>query len=204
MSAPKLELRDGSQIAIRPIRPGDRDALVEAFERVGPESRYRRFFAPKPRLTERDLDYLVDVDHHDHEALVAVDLATRDGVGVARFVRTGPDVAEPAIVVVDEWHGRGVATALLRELAERARAEGIRRFESPILASNEEVMHVVAGLGDVSYRREGGESILEMTLPAGGREPRWAGLLGQFSTGALQPARTLLARLRSTFAPQRG
>jgi GNAT superfamily N-acetyltransferase len=203
LPATKIELRDGSHVAIRPVRPDDRDGLVAGFERVGPESRYRRFFTPKPELTARDLDYLTQIDHHDHEALVAVDLDTRDGVGVARYVRTGDGVAEPAVLVVDDWHGRGLGTALLRELAERAQVEGIRRFEAPILASNEEVMHVIDGLGDASFRRENGETILEMTLPAPGRVPRWAGLLTQFSTGALELERTLLARVRSTLAPDR-
>jgi GNAT superfamily N-acetyltransferase len=203
LPATKLQLRDGSHVAIRPVRRDDRDGLVAGFERVGPESRYRRFFTPKPELTQRDLDYLTQIDHHDHEALVAVDLATRDGIGVARYVRTGDDVAEPAVLVVDDWHGRGLGTALLRELGERAQAEGIRRFEAPILASNEEVMHVVDGLGEVSFRRENGETILEMTLPERGRMPRWAGLLTHFSSGALELERTLLARVRSTLAPVR-
>jgi GNAT superfamily N-acetyltransferase len=198
LPATKLQLRDGERVAIRPIEPSDRAGLAEGFARVGPESRYRRFFAPKPALTERDLDYLTQIDHHDHEALLAIDLDTRDGVGVARYVRTGIDVAEPAIVVVDDWHGRGVGTALLRALAERARSEGIRRFQAPILASNRDVMHLIDGLGDASYRHEDGQAILEMTLPPRGLLPRWAGLLGHFSTGALEPGRTLIARLRST------
>ena len=87
-----------------------------------------------PHLRERDLDYLTQVDHHDHEALVAVDEATGEGVGVARFVRTGPDVAEPAVVVADDWQGRGPARGCSTLLAERAREEGIARFVAPVLA----------------------------------------------------------------------
>ncbi|MEA2283671.1 MAG: hypothetical protein QOK21_4278, partial [Solirubrobacteraceae bacterium] len=58
-----LTLRDGSRIVIRPIEPDDRDDLREGFERLSPESRYRRFFSPVPRLSERHLDYLTQVDH---------------------------------------------------------------------------------------------------------------------------------------------
>jgi hypothetical protein len=68
-----VRLRDGSRVLIRPIEPDDRAALAEGFERLSAESRYRRFFAPMPRLRERDLDYLTRVDHRDHEALVAVE-----------------------------------------------------------------------------------------------------------------------------------
>ena len=65
---------------------------------------------------------------------MAVADATGEGVGVARYVRTGPDVAEPAIVVVDGWQGRGVGSRLLDALVKRAREEGIRRFQAPVSA----------------------------------------------------------------------
>ena len=99
------------------------------------------------RLSDRDLDYLTRVDHHDHEALVAVDAGTGDGIGVARYVRTGADVAEPAIVVADDWQGRGVGGLLLDALAERATEEGVRRFEAPVLATNVEAIALLERLG---------------------------------------------------------
>jgi hypothetical protein len=71
-------------LTIRPIAATDRDALAESFERLSPESRYLRFFSAISQLSSAQLDYLTDVDHHDHEALVAVDDATGDIVGVAR------------------------------------------------------------------------------------------------------------------------
>src|SRR3954467_14826565 len=116
-----VTLKDGARALIRPITPDDRDALAAGVAGLSPESRYRRFFAPVSELSERDLDYLTRVDHHDHEALLAVDAATGDGVGGARGVRAGPGVPEPPIVVADDWHGRGVGTRLLDALVERAR-----------------------------------------------------------------------------------
>ena len=65
--------------------PDDKDAIAAGFERLSPESRYRRFFAPLQRLTARDLEYLTEVDHHDHEAVIGFDAATGDPVGVARL-----------------------------------------------------------------------------------------------------------------------
>src|SRR4051794_20036966 len=115
---------------IRPVTPDDRAIIRRGFERLGPQSRYRRFFGPMPGLGERDLDYLTRADHHDHEAFVAIDPESGDGVGVARYVRTAPDAAEPAIAVVDDWQGRGVGTRLLDALVERALAEGIARFDA--------------------------------------------------------------------------
>src|SRR4051812_42021184 len=107
-----LTLRDGVRVRVRPIRPDDRDALVAAFDRLSPESRYRRFFGPIHELSPQVLDHLTRVDHADHEALVALD---EDGaiVAVARYVRTGPDESEPAVVVADDWQRRGLGAQLL-------------------------------------------------------------------------------------------
>lgn len=191
-----MTLRDGARIAIRPLEPDDRTALAEGFARLSPESRYRRFFGPMAQLRERDLDYLTRVDHHDHEALVATDAATGDGVGVARYVRIGPDVAEPAIVVADDWQGRGVGRHLLEALAERAQAEGVHRFEAPVLATNDEAIRLLEHLGDTNRRHEGREVQLSIALPAGpGTPQRLRALLAEFAAGTLEPARTLLELL---------
>jgi len=189
-------LRDGSRVDIRPVEPDDREAIAEGFERLSPESRYRRFFGPMPRLSESFLDYLTRVDHHDHEALVAVDAQTGDGVGVARFVRTEPGVAEPAVVVIDDWQGRGVASRLLDALAERAREEGIQRFDAPVLASNPDAISVLERLGTTRRRPEGREVHLSIELPAErGVGLPWRSLLREVAAGTIEPARTLWERL---------
>src|SRR4051812_37069637 len=119
MGVEQVTLPDGVGIRIRAVQPEDRERIVAGLERLSPESRYRRFFSPVSRLSDRQLDYLTRVDHHDHEALVAVDEQDQL-IAVARFVRTGPGRAEPAMVVADDWQGRGVATCLLDRLVERA------------------------------------------------------------------------------------
>lgn len=192
----RLTLRDGSQIAIRPIAATDGDALRAGFERLSPESRFRRFFSPVPELSARSLAYLVDVDHHDHEAVVALDADTGEGVGVARFVRTGPGQAEPALVVVDAWHGRGVATALLDALVRRAREEGVERFVAPVLADNPDAQRVLERLGPTVSRPMGREVELDILLgPGPGAQEQLVRLLRAFAAQSLAPARTLLDRL---------
>ncbi len=136
---------------VRPIRPDDKERLLGAFERSSRESRYRRFFSPTARLSAAQLRYLTEIDHHGHEALQAVDPRTNDGVGVARFVRSPDDstIAEVAVAVVDDWQGRGLASALLHDLAARAREEGIERFSASVLAENEAIMKLFRGFGEV-------------------------------------------------------
>ncbi|HSJ18126.1 MAG TPA: GNAT family N-acetyltransferase, partial [Solirubrobacterales bacterium] len=119
----EVRLGDGTRVLIRPIRPDDRELVRAGFERLSPESRYRRFLTPMPKLTDQQLAYLTDVDHHDHEAMITVDPATGEGVGISRFVRDAerPGTAEAAVTVIDECQGRGLGTALLTALTERAR-----------------------------------------------------------------------------------
>src|SRR5438874_8312844 len=121
MKRVELELRDGARVVVRPVRPDDKEAIAAAFGRLSDESRYRRFLAPIPALTASELRYLTEVDHHDHEALIAYEADSGDGIGAARFVRAAadPSVAEAAVVVDDRWQERGLGTALCRLLVER-------------------------------------------------------------------------------------
>jgi RimJ/RimL family protein N-acetyltransferase len=135
-------LRDGSRVVVRQIMSGDKAALAEAFERLSEDSRHKRFLAYKSRLTDADLAYFTEVDHVEHEALVAVDPASSAIVGVARYVRLSSQrrTAEVAVTVADDWQGRGVGTILLSCLAGRARDEGIHRFEAQALSENRRVI----------------------------------------------------------------
>jgi GNAT superfamily N-acetyltransferase len=171
---------DPPPVRIRQVRPSDAGLLLRGFARLSDESRYRRFLAPMPELSDSMVRYLTDVDHHDHEALVALDDATGEGVGVARYVRDPEDPrrAESAVTVIDDWQGRGVGTLLLELLAARAREEGVERFTALMLASNEEMLELLEGLGPVRIvDREAGTVEVETPLPAEGLSPELRRLL---------------------------
>ena len=85
IDAQRIRLRDGAELDIRQVRPDDKRLIAEGIERLSPESRYRRFFRPLDRLSERDLAYLTEIDHTDHEALAAIDPEAGELVGVARY-----------------------------------------------------------------------------------------------------------------------
>jgi RimJ/RimL family protein N-acetyltransferase/nucleotide-binding universal stress UspA family protein len=162
----RTHLRDGSSVLIRPIEPADRELLRAAFERLSERSRYMRFQSPVTELSDRQLSYLTAVDHHDHEALVALDPDTGEGIGVARYVRINDTVAECAIAVADEWQGRGVATELLDRLVVRAREEEIERFTALLLAENNDALRLLERLGHTAQRRAGSQVELDIELPA--------------------------------------
>src|SRR5690242_13464023 len=95
-------------ITSRPMRDDDGDRLRRLFDRLSPETRYRRFFSPITRLDDRMVAYLVGVDHVEREAIVA--LVDDEIIGVARYDRSHDDssIAEVAVVVEDAWQGAGV------------------------------------------------------------------------------------------------
>jgi GNAT superfamily N-acetyltransferase len=169
-----LALRDGARVRLRQIHASDKDLLRRGFERLGGESRYRRFLTPTAQLTEAELRYLTEVDHHDHEAIVALDEESGEGIGVARYVRNRerPDVAEVAVTVVDDWQGRGLGTRLLEVASARAREEGVGSFTALVLATNQEMMSLLGRLGPLRVvDREAGTVEIEMPIPEVGLSP---------------------------------
>ncbi len=173
MDAQRVRTRGGAELCIRQVRPDDKRLIAEGIERLSPESRYRRFFRPLDRLSERDLVYLTEIDHTDHEALVAIDPGTGALVGVARYVRGAePHLAEVSVAVGDPWQRRGVATALLERLVERAREAQITHFVALVLDENVEAIklfeHRVPGHAR-PRRSASGHLELLIQLPEPGR-----------------------------------
>jgi GNAT superfamily N-acetyltransferase len=169
-----IELRDGSHVRIRQGHHTDRELLLRGFERLSPASRYRRFLSPMSELSESTVRYLTEIDHHDHEAMIALDEQTGDGIGVARYVRDPqhPDVAELAVTVIDDWQRRGVGTLLLEVISARARQEGITRFTALMLATNKEMMDLLLELDPVRIvDRDLGTVEVEVPIPSVGLAP---------------------------------
>jgi GNAT superfamily N-acetyltransferase len=140
---------DSMRLEIRPIEAGDKADLASAVQQSSGEAVYRRFLGPHGPLTTAELRYLTEVDHHDHEAVVAVDPESGRSVGVARYIRDREhrESAEIAVAVLESWQGRGVGKALMHGLADRAREEGITRFTALMLAHNRAMRKLLADLG---------------------------------------------------------
>ena len=157
----RVPLRDGSEVILRPIVPDDKPLLAEGFQRLGDDSRYARFIGVKKRLSVAELAYLTEVDHVEHEALIALDPSGGRGVGVARFVRERPrgDVAEAAVTVVDEWQHRGLGWILLERIAARACALGVREFSATLLTDNRAMLALFARLGRIEIRHDSGGTV---------------------------------------------
>jgi GNAT superfamily N-acetyltransferase len=147
-------------IALRRLRAGEREPVLEVFAGLSERSRWFRFLGSKPRLLESDVVRLVDVGCCGREAVVASDAQTGETVGIARFIRDeGMPEAEVAFEVVDEWQGRGVGKRLLAELAELAREQKIFRFRALIASGNAASFALMRGLGEVLVQRRDGAEV---------------------------------------------
>ncbi|MEI7032888.1 GNAT family N-acetyltransferase [Streptomyces pratensis] len=163
-------LRDGGTARIRPITTDDAERLVSFYEQVSDESKYYRFFAPYPRLSDRDVHRFT---HHDY--VDRVGLAVTIGgefVGTVRYDRiddrgrpaSAPaDEAEVAFLVQDAHQGRGVASALLEHIAAVARERGIRRFAAEVLPANNKMIKVFRDAG-YTQRRSFEDGSVHLTL----------------------------------------
>jgi acetyltransferase len=134
---------------LMPVTRFDRERLAGAFERMSRESRYKRFLHPKPTLSDAELTYFTDIDHRTHDAIAAVDPADGSFIGVARYAVLDERVmsADLGFFVVDDWHGRGIATMLLRALLPRAEANGISSLVALTLHDNAPARALLRGLG---------------------------------------------------------
>lgn len=147
-------LRDGGTARIRPITTEDAGRLVSFYEQVSDESKYYRFFAPYPRLSDRDVHRFTHHDYVDRVGLAAtiggefIGTVRYDRIGADGRPASGPaDEAEVAFLVQDAHQGRGVASALLEHIGAVARERGIRRFAAEVLPANTKMIKVFTDVG---------------------------------------------------------
>lgn len=185
-------LANGRELLLRAIRPSDKAAMIKAFARLSAETRRRRFFTSKKELSETELRNLTECDGINHYALVAgfqLDDGSIEGVGVARMVRVAdqPNVAEMAIVVVDQWQGHGIGTLLLKRITEAAAEREIEYVRALALPDNEQIQHLIEHFSDdVDIVHENG--MVQMTFPiaaAGDGLTAWRGLFSILKLAAL-------------------
>ncbi len=156
-------LGDGETVSIRPITPDDAPRLAAFHERQSDESRYRRYFTPKPTLSKRELDHFTNVDLVDRAALVVE--SHGELLGWASYERwPGRDDADTAFMVDDAHQGTGIATLLLEHLAAIAVANGIERFTAEVLGENRPMLAVFARAGWPVQRRFG-SGVMEVDFP---------------------------------------
>lgn len=143
-------LRDGTRIAVRPVRADDAARERAFIAALSPESRRLRFLgqvaAPSDAMIRRFTD--IDYDHDVAFAAVRADDPDEAFLGVSRYA-IGDDGAscECAVSVLDPWQHRGLGTLLMRHLIDVARARGIVFMFSVDSRDNHAMADLAAHLG---------------------------------------------------------
>jgi acetyltransferase len=154
--AATYQTSDGKVVTIRPIKPEDADMEQEFVKRLTPETKYYRFMNTIRELSQSQLTRLTQIDYDREMAFVAT-IGSEESVGgeplevgVARYA-TNPDgeSCEFAIVVADDWQGKGLARRLMGVIIDAARASGLKYMNGDFLAENSRMIAFVQSLGFV-------------------------------------------------------
>lgn len=164
--ATPLQRRPGNLqgISIRTVRADDGHRIVEAFRALDPASVYQRFLFPRRELSALEIRQLTGSDGIRSVVLVATvgGVDQERIVALAQYVRRG-ESAEIAFAVEEDFQGRGIASALLRQLTDIARRSGVVQFEADVLADNAPMLTVFqrSGLPTTETKADG---IVHLTL----------------------------------------
>ena len=150
------KLKDDTKVLFRPITPNDDDLMLEGFYELSEESKYLRFFSWKREMSRKEIKKYTNIDYENNFALGAIIEVTGNdgkprekGIGVARFVRDpqNPSAAEMAVVVIDEWQGKGCGSQLLLQLIRIAKQKGIQWVVGYTLPENRKVFDILRKSG---------------------------------------------------------
>ena len=140
---------DGTLITLRPIEHDD-FALEEAFVAgLSAATGYKRLLSAR-RLSREEIRRFIDIDPECEFAVIATTVhdAIERQVGVARYVKQDcSDEAEFAIVLSDDWQGRGLGRVLLSSLIAEARTRGVRRLVGTTMSDNGGMLALSRKLG---------------------------------------------------------
>ena len=161
----KVQLNDGTDMVIRPIRAEDAETEAKFVRDLSDESKYFRFMNTFHELSREMLVRLTQIDYHNEMALVA--MVNRGGedeqIGVARYVTNiDKKSCEFALVVGDAWSGRGIGHHLMRQLMEVARDRELETMEGQVLSNNRRMLGLMTSLGFEVERDPDDESIRQV------------------------------------------
>jgi len=158
-----VKTKRGPTLLVRPLRRGDTATVSAMFERLGEQSRRRRFLGPKPRLSTTDLERLAAADPN-HHVLVAYVQGDPRPAAIARLAREGAS-AEIAFEVADELQNRGIGSALTAELVADARAAGIAEITALVASDNRAALALLRRiLNGLDVRFEGPDICVRAAL----------------------------------------
>ena len=163
-----FRLKDQDCISLGLVGPEDRRRFLNGFERISVRTNINRFHTFKKHFSENELRYLLVIDNVNHLAIGAIDCQRPDiGIGLARYVRlsTDPSTAEAAIIVIDEYQGKGLGGLLYSELMHLAAINGIQHLHNIVGKDNRNMLALLKKLGAHQVAEQEHEYELVIDLP---------------------------------------
>jgi acetyltransferase len=162
-----LQLSSGDSVTLRPIRPEDATIEREFVHGLSEQSKFLRFMFGLKDLTPAMLSRFTQVDYDREIALIVV-VDTPDGerqIGVARYtVLPDEQSCEFAIVVADDWQGKGLARLLLGRLVDIARQRGLATMMGVTLRENVRMIELSRSLGFETSTDKEDPDLVQMTV----------------------------------------
>ena len=160
------QLRDGTPLLVRPVRPQDEPLYPPFLRQVTPEDLRLRFFAPVKEFSHGFIARFTQIDYARAMAFVAINPSSGEMLGVGRLhMMTHRDTAEYAVLVRSDFKGRGLGWMLMQVLIAYARDEGIGTLEGEVLAENSSMLGMCAELGFAISESPSDPNIRVVRLP---------------------------------------
>lgn len=160
--------KDGMAIFLRPIKPEDGALLVKFFNTLSPETIFFRFLSHLKTLPSEWVEHFTQIDYDREVAMIAVEQSDAEEriLGVCRIMRSsGSTRGEAAVVVGDQWQGRGIGSLLLKECLRIAKELGMRTVWGLFDAENKKALRLAGKFGFAPKTHpELGTTELEMSL----------------------------------------
>ncbi len=153
-------LKDGTEIAFRPIHPTDEPRMRDLLYDLSQETIYYRFMSHQERFGQRQIQNFVYIDHRQDVAIVGIlpEVHGDEIIAVGRYyLDEHTNRAEVAFVVRDEWQNKGLGTFVFKHLVNIAKANGISGFTAEVLRNNNRMQAIFnhSGLNVTSAIEEG-------------------------------------------------
>ena len=164
----------GQAVTIRPLRPDDLPIEAEFLQGLSLETRSSRLLGGAIKISHAYLERLTNVDY-PREMAFAASLMLENSermIGVARYV-TAEDgrSCEFAIVIADDWQGKGIGSRMIEKLVVVARAAGLAEMHGDVLAQNRPMLELMKKLGFRLSRHPEDGTLLRVTYALAGSPP---------------------------------
>lgn len=184
----QIDIEGVGRLTVRPIRPEDAPLLEEMFSVLSLTSVYYRFFNIMKRLPHHMLARYTQIDYDREIAMVAIDSSggSEKMLGVSRVIADGSmKSAEFAVVVADQWQGKGIGAVLLSRCLDFAQSKNIQKIWAVVMPGNTKMLAMAKKMNfDIKYHHSRGEYELTLDLRRSGKNRECRA--GSDNVGAVQ------------------